>query len=532
MRDIALGAILASCAQLGPAAVVSDTPIDTDDRTSRAAPRGHAIVQIASEPSSLDTLVANQSAATRIVSDQVYESLVSADPRENDRFVPRPALAVTWTTSADGRTMTFDLRRDVEWHDGRPFNARDVIATIDRARASSSGFRAYLTELESYRAPDAHTVVLVWRAPYFMILPVLSLLPIQPAHVIEGLGDASSTVLERRPVGTGPWRLAEWREGDRIVLEANPRHWGAGTRLERVELRVVRDGDTLTELVERGEIDVVTEILGDVEAAAAAHRFRRVEIEDNTMFWIGWNNERHAFQDARVRRAMAHMIDWARVEAMGGPRTRRTCFFAARPGEEDDPCGDGSTLPYDPREAARLLDEAGLVARAGGRRFEFELVTSELMESTYSLEALRDSLAPLGVRMRVTALPWSALVTRIREGAFDACLLTWSEPLPATDPAQVFHSDEAGGDNLVRFRNPAADTIMELARQTVDDRARSALFRDLTRILREEQPVTLLESSRRVALVSPELTDVRPTLRGWRYDQWVRASPSLERAAE
>jgi peptide/nickel transport system substrate-binding protein len=476
---------------------------------ARNVARGRAGVLVLTEPTSLDPLVAGQIATTRIVSEHVFESLVRADPFELQAFVARPALAESWTVSPDGTTWTFALRRGVEWHDGRPFGAADVIATMERMRQGGE-FVAYFADLARWSAPDEHTVVLEWERPYFMAAPALSLLPIEPAHV-----DAAT--LERTPIGTGPWKLAEWIAGERITLEHNPRHWGAGARLERIDFRFARTPDEARRLLDTGEIDVITAHVSELEVEAEARNFSRVEIDENAMSWLGWNNEHGPFRDVRVRRAMAHAVEWDPQSIEG--RDRRTCFFVPRPGAADDPCDAAAgPLPFDPGRANRLLDEAGLARRGNAPRLTFELVTTDAMDHHPALSRLRAILGTLGVVMRVRALSWADLLRRLRAGDFDACLLTWFEPVAATDPAQVFRS--GAQDNLVRFRHREADALMDRARGTLDDSARAALFRQLTVVLASEQPVTLLDGQSRAALVSPRIADVHPTVRGYRYEDW------------
>jgi peptide/nickel transport system substrate-binding protein len=116
---------------------------------------------------------------------------------------------------------------------------------------------------------------------------------------------------------------------------------------------------------------------------------------------------------------------------------------------------------------------------------------------------------------------WSAFVKRLRSRDFDACTLLWAGGGPRSDPAQIWHSRSiAGGSNYVGFHSPAADSIIDAARAELDDDRRNRMYREFGRILYEEQPYTWLYVRPSMSLVHRRVHGARPTLSGWRYEDW------------
>jgi len=230
---------------------------------------GEVVVQLYSQPPSLNYIIHSDWWLSRITSHNVYESLVGIDPYDHPDYGHRPELAERWEISEDNRIYTFHLRRGVQWHDGRDFTARDVIATFDKVSddgVRSGHLRSYIEELESYEALDDYTVRFTWRRPYFLSMDTpFAGFPIQPAHIISELSaseynEASTNPLTRHPIGTGPFRFEEWETGERIVIARFDDYWGQNAHLDRVVFRIVTEAPVGIRLGEREELDVVTRI--------------------------------------------------------------------------------------------------------------------------------------------------------------------------------------------------------------------------------------------------------------------------------
>lgn len=502
---------------------------------------GELVVGIDIEPESLNPIVSSDWIAKKIVHTRVYESLVRVDAKDDPRYEIVPQLAERWEISADGRVYTFHLRRDVHWHDGSAFSARDVIATLDKVldpqtRAAST--RADFEELERYQASDDYTVLLTWKRPYFLVLDVLADLPIQPAHHIQQLlpaqyNEAAKNPLNRAPIGTGPFKFVRWDSHAKIALERNPTYWGRAAYLDRLTFRIAADASVRLQLAERGEVQLLYRLKADQwvnmsspELRAHWNRSRFYAAKYN---WIGWNQARSFFADKRVRRALTMLIDRPGLieKLLHNLYRSTTCHFYWASAACDPRL---TPLPYDPAAGAASLDAADIRDHDGdgvrdrdGRAFRFSLlIPSTSAEAVRSAAKFKEDLARAGIELEIERVEWSAFLKRMHEHDFDATILQWSGDA-RMDPTQIWHSSSIeGGSNFISYRNPEVDRLIEQARVTLDAAARDALYRELGAILHEEQPYTFLFVPAELDLLHETVHGARPNLYWWQFeDIWL-----------
>jgi peptide/nickel transport system substrate-binding protein len=499
-----------------PAAVERDQP-----RTG-----GTLRVRLDQEPPSLDPMTDSSLAITWLLERKVLESMAALDSSTPD-YPLKPALATSWEISADQLTFTFHLRRGVVWHDGVAFSGKDVVATVRkildpsvRALHLRNNF-ADLADIST--APgDDFTVVARYRKPYFLAFRFLATLSIYPAHSLENAGDMLHGPLHRAPVGTGPFRFEEWKAGDRISFVRNEKYWGRKAWLDRVVYRVVQDPAVGFQLLRKGEFDLYLQLqpqqwLRDLEVAGLKRKVHRIRFFNPNYNFIGWNEERPYFADARVRRAMNYAIDTEGIRKafLFGLDRPTTCHFFL----DSSACDRSlSPRPHDPGRAAKLLDEAGWVDRDGdgirdkdGVPFRFTfLMNADSVFLAKLCPYLQQELAKIGVAMEIKKVDWPLFTQLVNEHGFDAMSLRWGNSDVAQDPYETWHSSQIkDGSNFVSFRNPRGDALIEEARTTLDDARRNELYRQLGRILFDEAPYTFLYSR-------PSLDAVRVGVRGLR----------------
>jgi peptide/nickel transport system substrate-binding protein len=511
-------------------------PVSPDEKP---LPGGEVVVQSPTEPPTLNPIVTSDWWGSHI-SDSIYEPLVGVDPYDDPRFRYVPKLAERWEISEDQLTYTFYLRRGVRWHDGKPFTARDVIATFDKIQdpaTRAAHLRSYTMLLESYHALDDFTVRFRWKKPYFLAMSTPFGVGIQPAHVITKLSgkdynESASNPINRAPVGTGPFKFVSWQTSERIVLAKNAAYWDKRAHLDRVVFRFVMESDIALQLARRGEVDVVNRVSSEQwmdmrdDAMLKAH-MARSKFYDANYAWIGWNQKRVIFQDKRVRRALTLLIDRPGIihGLLHGLAIPTTCHFYFRSLECDPAL---APLPYDPVAAVKLLEEAGYydadrngVREKDGRELRFNFMIPAASEGAERMAAkMKEDFWRAGIDMGVQRVEWSAFVRRLQEKNFDACTLLWGGG-PRGEPSQIWHSSSMDkGSNYIGFSNPRADALMDRAKTLFDDDARSALYREFGRILYDEQPYTFLYVRPNLTLVSRRVRGVRETLSFWQYQDW------------
>ena len=494
-------------------------------------------------------LGANLSTITPAVSSDAYatevqayvlETLLARDP---ETLEWRGLLAEDWQVSDDGLTITFTLRRDINFSDGEPLTAHDVAFTFDfimTEAIAAPRYRAYLAKIERVTALDDYTVEFRYAEPYFNSLALAGELEVLPAHFYRRFLDDPRTFNESRGLllGSGPYRLSDpegWTpDQGRVELERNPRYWGpVDPPFERIVWRVIENDSARLTTFRNRDIDVYVarprefqQLLDDKALQERVHDFEYMS-PIASYSHIAWNQQRGdkptIFADRRVRLAMSHLTDVERVldEVFLGYGEPAVSPFSPR-SEQHDP--SLQPIPYDLKRARELLREAGFEDRNGdgiledadGRRFEFELTFFQDSEDTRRMVLfLRDLYARVGIIMKPKPTEWSVMVESLRRKDFDAITLAWTSGVE-TDIFQMFHSSQTieNGDNFINYHNPELDRLIDSARATVDEDERMPIWRAAERIMYEDQPYTFLFRRTTLAFVDNRIHNLHNTALG------------------
>ena len=439
----------------------------------------------------------------------VYEPLVATDPEM--KLVPR--LAHTWE-NPDPRTWVFHLRAGVVFHDGSPFSAADVTATLERIRGDTGlEMRKKLSGVEDARAKDRATIEVRTREPDRTFLQKLTGILILPRGSPEGLAAG---------VGTGPYRIEAWSAARLSLVRFDP-YWGPPPAFERAEYALGLDPAAALEALRRGRIGLA-EAQGQRVSAADAVRFRIARRESLYTRFLAFDLARprspgvagrpNPFRDPRVRRALHLALDRAALaarlstDAVPASQPVPRFVFGFHPGLPEP--------SHDLARARELLREAGL---PGG--LDAVLHTRNILEEPARLVA--EELAALGVRLRVEALPDADFFEGLRRG--DASLWLDRVACISGDAYEFFadflHSRDAerrlGSSNDFGLADPELDRGIERIAEIEDDlERRDALNRLMARVM-EELPVLPLFVDRDVYVYDPRL-GFAP-----RYDGEIRA---------
>ncbi|MFN7134002.1 MAG: ABC transporter substrate-binding protein, partial [Myxococcales bacterium] len=422
---------------------------------------GTLTIRVHNEPPHLSSHVLDPRdlVATRITIGRVYDTLLKVDAKDHPRYGLRPSAAESWEESKDHLTYTFHLRRGMKFHDGRPVTAHDVEATMAAIldpELPTGSTRSFFVDVAEQKALDEHTYRVKLKKPYFLFLRQIATdVPIMPKHLLAS-GDFRTNPLHRAPVGSGPWKFVEWKKLHSITLARNEAYWGPKPHLDTLVFRIVPDHTVATQLFERGEFDVMTQIQHSVwvdmdRSEKLVRDFHRIRFFPNNYEWVGWNQDRPFFADKRVRTALALLFDrdtFNRTVLQNLEKPTACHFFHAGP--DCDPAL--TPLPYDPARARRLLTEAGWVPgddgirSKDGRKFRFTfLVPSNSVFLSKLVVHLKEAYRKEGIEMEIARAEWSVFTRRLIERDFDACSLLWGTNDATNDPYQTWHSSQIDG---------------------------------------------------------------------------------------
>ena len=474
--------------------------------------------------------------ASHTVAAHMYNGLITHD---RDISVV-PDLAESWILARDCRDLTFRLRNNVRWHDGRPFTADDVVFTyrLMTHPKTPSPYKDDFAAVESVHAVDPYTVRVRYREPYAKALTIWgqSMLPrhlLEP-YVAEGrLREAPQNFTA--PVGTGPYRFREIQSGQKIVLVANPDYYAGAPYISRIVFRIIPSQATIfLELKAKG-IDTATltalQYKRQTDYPAFAKAYNKFRYPASIYSYLGLNLKDPRFADKRVRQAFAHAIN--KGDLIDGVR-----LGLARPAT--GPYKPGTwvynpnvrTYGYDPARARALLAEAGwktvnsdgLLVK-NGQAFTFELLTSQGSDEGRKVaEIVQANLRDIGIGVEIRVLEWAAfLKEHIKKRRFEAVAMAWSIGL---DPDQfgIWHSSKTGPDefNFVSYSNPEVDELLDRGRMTCLQDERKRAYDRLQEILAEDQPIIFLYFRDALPVVASRVRGILPGPIGidYNFTEW------------
>ena len=435
------------------------------------------------------------------VGSKIYEGLVSLSPK----LEPIPRLAESWTISPDGKTYTFKLRPNVKWHDGKPFTADDVVFSFTKyLPATFARTKLIMEQVESITAPDPGTVVFKLKQPYpaFMYIFEATGGTVMPRHLYEGVTDYRTTQVNNTIVGTGPFKLGEWRRGAYIRLVKNPDYWDKGKpHLDNLYFHVVPDAVGRSIAFESGKVDAIR--AGDVEnfeiarlAAAPGVALSKAGWEFlEPMGFLNMNLRNKPIDDKRFRQAIAHALDRQFIiknifstfgEPVNGPFTNSYGFKDA---------SVETRYAYDPAKAKALLDEMGLKPGADGTRVSLRLLPLPYGETWQRLaEYTRERLGAVGIKVNIVATDVPGWFSRLSSGDFD---LAYNFVYLLGDPAigvnQTYLStnqlNRGTAANVDGYVNPQLDALLVKAENEPQRGGRAKLYSQVQKTLSDDLPI-------------------------------------------
>jgi peptide/nickel transport system substrate-binding protein len=444
----------------------------------------------------------------------LYAPLVMLD----SALVPRPWLAESWDTAtvgADSLELTFRLREDVTWQDGRRTTAHDVAHTFRLARDVRTGYVDAAALLQYAPEPvvaDSFTIRFrLERHPDF--LEAFFLLPPLPAHVLGAVEpqDVARHQLGTAPVGNGPFRFIR-RNAQEWVFEANPDFpaaLGGRPHIDRIVYRTIPEQTSLITELLTGRLDLAVSIRPpQVQRIEESPVARVITFPVPNWIFVALNTRLPYFDTRDERRAIALAID--RRALIDGIMGGLNVTGAASVTPVHRSFDATATVRHDPDSARILLDRAGWRDRDGdgvredaaGRPLRFRLKVWQGTGSYRELaEAVQAQLARVGIAAQPEVVEFNTFLADVqgretsgrRERSFDAAIGNWTDNLLRKDDSQLLHSRHRDGlRQWTGFNSPRLDTLLDALSAETDDASADGLWREYQHALVEESPLAFL----------------------------------------
>ncbi|MFC2030513.1 ABC transporter substrate-binding protein [Chloroflexota bacterium] len=439
---------------------------------------------------------------TGLPSEGIYESLIDYKSGTMDL---EPKLATDWSVSDDGLIYTFNLRDGVTFHDGTTFDAEDVKASYDRGMAIGTGVAFALSPIKEVRAADPMTVEIELNEPFAPFLGPLPIVAIYSAEAIAehaSEGELGTEWFIDHAVGTGPYKLDDFKRGEEIVLTKFDDYWGGwdGKHVDEYIFRLVAEGATQRMMVEAGEGHMADKIpTEDIEQMGSNPEIEVIEpLNTIRQFYLKLNTVGGPTQDKAVRQAINLAFDRQTFcqDLMQGHCAEPVSLLPAVLPDQDP----SITPPeIDLEKAAEVLQAAGWTDTDGDgiRDKDGEPLALQMMYlgpyewQRMGGELLQSSLAEIGVQLELEGQPWSTMVERMNDATVrpEITFVAVYPTSPSADTAfwPMFHTDSGHWSNF-NYSDPHVDEQLELARQSVDEEARRQIYYDLDRYLMDEAP--------------------------------------------
>jgi peptide/nickel transport system substrate-binding protein len=456
------------------------------------------------EPPVLQIGVNNQG-PTLIAAPKMFNGLLRFSPT----LEPLPELARAWTISPDGLEYIFNLQPNVQFHDGRPMTADDVIFSIMRFHTElAPRARAIFSLIDTCTAPDPHTVRITLKRAFqpFLLMFDVTACAIVPKHLFDGQ-DFRQAPAVQRPVGTGPFRFTEWQRGNFIRLDRFDGYWKPNQPyLDTIIFRIVPDSQSRQVALETGAVQLTSS--GDIEPFAIPGLRARPNLEVRTdgweyfapLSWIETNHRVAPLNDVRVRQAISHAIDRNFI-------AQRLWFGVGKPATSPIASATRFHDPsvrlqaYDPRAAQQLLDAAGLRPNAQGVRASIKHLVLPYGEVWTRLsEYLRQSLRQVGINLELESTDAGAWARRVGNWEYETSinfLYQFGDPTLGVERTYVSSNiQRVTFTNTGGYSNPAVDALFLRAREAASAEERRAAFSEVQKLLATEIPqIWLMEMS-------------------------------------
>jgi len=466
----------------------------------------------------------NRDANTDGVIAHIVEGLVAF----RDDTSVGPMLAESWTISNEGRTYTFRLRQGVKFHNGATMTADDVVWSLKRWLDPATQWRCLsefsatgIARIEKIEAPDVQTVAVTLDQPTALFLPTLARPDCGQTAIIhrDSVGPDGKWIT---PVGTGPFKLGEWKRGqyvdvirfDGYASRSEPRsgYTGAKTaQVDRVRFNAIPDSSAAKAGLLSGSLDVIMSLsIPDLEELKSRSDAQLSITPALAMTGILFQTRDPLLKDVRIRRAIALSIDTAQIvdAVMEG---------TARPNNSALPIGSPFYSETQSHGYVQNIMEAKkLLAEAGYRGQPIKMITNKRYSFVFDSGVLVQAMAQaVGINIELEVLDWAAQLDRYNRGDYQSMAFTYSARLDPSLSFEMLTGPKAAQPRKV-WDNPAAQEMLRQSMMIDDAAKRQALFDEMHRRFIADVPMIVLFNG-------AELTALRKNVKG--YAGWLYPQP-------
>ncbi|UUZ79682.1 peptide-binding protein [Paenibacillus sp. P26] len=508
LAAVLTGVLILTACTGGGTSVPPDKPADPpagDPSKKEKLDTGEITTAYLTDPQGFIRFWATTTTSSELI-ELVFSSLYRFDEKQNivpDLAVGQPQF------SADKLEMTVKIRDNAKFSDGKPVTADDVVFTYNiPIHPDYKGPRkGAFTKVAKVEKVDDTTVKFTFKEPHAGYIDMM-IYNILPQHLLKDVAvkDMDKSSFVKRPVGSGPFKLEEWKQGQYLRFVRNENYYGGKPAIEKVTAKIIPDANAMMAQLQTGEINVVSVPADNLQAMEQfAKTSGKIKLQKGigtgVYMFVAWNLTNPLFQDKAVRQALTMAIDRQGivdnvVEGQGklvNSQTAPTYWNYT---------DNVPKFPYDPEKAKKVLESAGWKDTDGdgildknGQKFEFEMQSiqgNKVREKAVTV--IQQQLKKIGISVQPRIVEGSAFTKNWSSKNFTALYHGWSisgDP----NPKSIWHSSEIEtGSNYVSYKNPEVDKLIDEDLGTFDMNKRKELLAKIDALIAEDQPYTFLYS--------------------------------------
>lgn len=533
---------LVMTATLGISILTGCSKGDESGKAIEPKSKDSIVYALTSSPTGIFNPLLNDTTYDDAVIDLTYNSLLSFDKNLN----PKPELAKSYEISDDNLSITFKLNDNIKWNDGKTLTADDVAFTftsladkgytgskygyVEKLKGAKDYHEGSADKIEGIEVIDKNTIKFTFAEPYSPGLTNLGSIGIIPKHIWGEVPIAQwkdKKDLLTKPVGTGPYEVVSFTEGQDVQLKRNDNYFDGDVKTEKFILKVTNE-DTATGELLNGTVDVIdaSNLKNKDIKELESEGMDVTSYDSNLVQYMGFNLRDKKFQDKNLRQAFMYALDRnAMVDKLleGNGQVVDTPML---PSSWSYPYK--STLnnyKYNKNKAKELLKQAGYEDRDNNGIVEDKDGKELVVKLTYPTgNKLREQTAPIiqanlkdiGVKMELENMEFTALMDKVVANHDFELYLMGNNLSLDPDPKPYWHStsasDEKGNSawNISSFKNEKADQLIEQGISVSDQKQRKEIYSQFGKLLNDEVPWAYLYSQNIRKAYNPHLKDFKP----------------------
>lgn len=486
----------------------------TSSSTSKTATPKTLIFSQGADPRGLDPAFVDDGESAKVMCN-IYEGLVKYKDGSTDIL---PSLATDWVISPDGKEYTFNLRKNVKFQDGTPFNADAVVLNVERQippKATDDMPYASFTygPVAKIEKVSDLSVKFTLTSKYTPFLANLAMTLAAPVLSPTALAKYNGKLMEN-PVGTGPYSFVSWDKNQSLKLTKFDGYWGDKPKADNVVFKFTKENSVRASDLMTGGTDIIDGVDPNDIAKLKSSNMKIYQEDGMNINYMAFNCSRAPFNDPKLREAISHAIDRDELVKF---LYQGYASVANSPLPSFIPGYDKTVQPYnyDVEKAKQLLKDAGksdlkvkIITYSNPR--PYNTVGGQKLA-----EAVQNYLAKIGVTATIDSYNWTDYKTKVANGEGDIFFYGWvGDNGDADNFLSLFDSHEIKSTlNSAKYTNPAVDALLVKGRELPNGEDRNKVYQELQQVVAKDAAWLPISHSQTLAAYSPKVTgfSIHPT---------------------